>query len=44
MKLNVVLALLGHAAAVKIAREMQGADAYENVGESQPINSLASHA
>jgi len=34
MKFNiVVLALLGQAAAVKIAREMQGADAYDNIGE-----------
>ena len=43
MKFNVVLALLGHAAAVKIAREMQ-ADAYDSIGEKMPTNSLATHA
>jgi len=42
MKFNVVLALLGHAAAVKIAREMQ-ADAYDSIGEKMPTNSLATH-
>ena len=43
MKLNVVLALLGHTAAVKLAREMQGADAYDSIGEKMPVNAFASH-